>query len=304
MGVLRVWVITDGRLGHLNQLRGLIERLQAKAELELHWLDISRQPFRFSRSESLLRQFQSQSKPDWVLSAGSKTHLPLLWCKWVLGAKAFLLMRPSLPLCFFDAVCMPLHDSPPERDSVLATFGVINHIVPNYDGRNEGRGLILLGGINTHFRWDNAAIIEQVKCIAAASPECEWLVSDSPRTPADLLAELADLDLANIETLSYKNTGSGWLPHTLAAVGQVWVSCDSVSMVYESVSSGAPTGLLSLKPLRESRVTKSMAQLAGSGFATAFENAALATALPPAAHPLWEADRVADWWLGLVSSPL
>jgi mitochondrial fission protein ELM1 len=113
-----------------------------------------------------------------------------------------------------------------------------------------------------------------------------------------LLDELASLGLENIKAMPYKNTGSGWLPSILADVGQVWVSCDSVSMVYESVSSGAPTGILSLQPLRESRVTKSMAQLVGSGLATAFENAELVTALPPAAHPLWEADRVADWWLG------
>ncbi|POP52927.1 mitochondrial fission ELM1 family protein [Zhongshania marina] len=298
MSLRRVWVITDGRLGHLNQLRGLIERLQAKTQIELHWLDLSVQPFRFTRGQGLLSQFQSQRKPDWVLSAGSKTHLPLLWCKWMLGVKTFLLMRPSLPLCFFDAVCMPFHDSPPERDSVLATYGVINHIVPSYEGRNEGRGLILLGGTNTHFHWDNAVIIEQVKRIAAANAGCEWLVSDSPRTPAGLLDELASLGLENIKAMPYKNTGSEWLPGILAEVGQVWVSCDSVSMVYESVSSGAPTGVLSLQPLRESRVTKSMAQLVSSGLATAFENAQLGTALPPAAHPLWEADRVADWWLG------
>ena len=79
-----MWIITDGRLGHLNQLRGLIERLQAKADIELHWLDLSVQPFRFTRTQGLLSQFHSQEKPDWVLSAGSKTHLPLLWCKWML----------------------------------------------------------------------------------------------------------------------------------------------------------------------------------------------------------------------------
>ena len=43
-----MWIITDGRLGHLNQLRGLIERLQAKAEIELHWLDLSAQPSAYS----------------------------------------------------------------------------------------------------------------------------------------------------------------------------------------------------------------------------------------------------------------
>lgn len=299
MSLRRIWVITDGRLGHLNQLRGLLDRLQDKAEVELHWLDLTKQNFSFKGRGHLMSQFETQHKPDWILAAGSKTHLPMLWCKWVTGAKAFLLMRPWLPLGLFDAICMPFHDSPPERDSVLGTFGVINHIVPRYERRNEHQGLILLGGINKHFSWDNDAVLGQLKHIAVASTDIEWLVSDSPRTPIDLLDALAELALVNIKILPYSETGSGWLPKILSQVGQVWVSCDSVSMVYESVSSGAPTGLIDLAPLRESRVTKSMAQLATSGLATAYANADLSKKLPPAARPLWEADRVADWWLQL-----
>lgn len=297
MSLRRIWVITDGRLGHLNQLRGLLARLQDKAEVELHWLDIAKQGFRFKGRQHLMSQFEAQHKPNWILAAGSKTHLPMLWCKWVTGAKAFLLMRPSLPLGLFDAVCMPFHDSPPKRDSVLGTFGVINHIIPKYEGRNERQGLILLGGINKHFSWDNDAVLAQLKCIAGAESGIEWLVSDSPRTPIGLLDALAELALVNIKILPYSETGSGWLPEILSQVGQVWVSCDSVSMVYESVSSGAPTGLIDLAPLRESRVTKSMAQLATSGLATAYANADLSKKLPSAVRPLWEADRVADWWL-------
>jgi mitochondrial fission protein ELM1 len=304
MTARRIWIVTDGRLGHLNQLRGLISRVQGKADVELHWLDLSVQPFSCAGRRSLLRQFDAQEKPDWVLAAGSKTHVPMLWCKWVMGAKAFLLMRPSLPLWMFDAVCMPYHDSPPGRHSVLGTYGVINHIVPCYEGRNQQQGVILLGGINTHFYWDNAVIIEQLRRIAASSPNTEWLVSDSPRTPEGLLKELANLALANVKILPYAETGSGWLPKILSTVGQVWVSCDSVSMVYESVSSGAPTGLLGLEPLRESRVTSSMAQLAVSGLATAFVSANLAKPLPPAERPLWEADRAADWWLQIDSCKL
>lgn len=304
MTARRIWIITDGRLGHLNQLRGLIGRVQDKADVELHWLDLSVQPFSYAGRRGLLRQFDAQEKPDWVIAAGSKTHLPMLWCKWVMGAKAFLLMRPSLPLWMFDAVCMPYHDSPPKRHAVLGTYGVINHIIPSYEGRNQHQGLVLLGGINTHFCWDNAVIIEQLRRIAASSPNTEWLVSDSPRTPVGLLEELANLALANVKILPYAETGSGWLPKILSVVGQVWVSCDSVSMVYESVSSGAPTGLLDLEPLRESRVTKSMAQLATSGLATAFVDADLTKPLSPAERPLWEADRAADWWLQIDSCKL
>lgn len=41
MAALQVWVLTDGRLGHLNQLKGLVARLQAKRALAVSWLNIA-----------------------------------------------------------------------------------------------------------------------------------------------------------------------------------------------------------------------------------------------------------------------
>lgn len=302
MAALQVWVLTDGRLGHLNQLKGLVARLEAKAALTVSWLNIAEQGFSYTGRTGLQAQFGCEQSPDWIIGAGSRTHLPLLWLKWFVGGKTLVLMRPSWPLFLFDAVCMPRHDAPPKRQNVLATEGVMNHIVPVTEGRNSAQGLILLGGINKHFAWDNDAVLAQVQQIAAASPGVAWLVSDSPRTPADLLAKVAELDVANIETIPYQQTAAGWLQANLAAVGQAWVSCDSVSMVYESISSGAPTGLLSLPPLRESRVTKSMGQVLAARLASDFETANLHQVLPEAAYPLWEADRAADWLLTLHGS--
>ncbi|MBB5188771.1 hypothetical protein HNQ57_003062 [Zhongshania antarctica] len=302
MAALQVWVLTDGRLGHLNQLKGLVARLQAKRALAVSWLNIAEQGFSYTGRAGLQAQFGCEQSPDWIIGAGSRTHLPLLWLKWLAGGKALVLMRPSWPLFLFDAVCMPRHDSPPNRQNVLATEGVMNHIVPVTEGRNSAQGLILLGGINKHFVWDSEAVLAQVQQIAAASPGVAWLVSDSPRTPVGLLAKVAELDMVNIETIAYQQTGSGWLQANLAVVGQAWVSCDSVSMVYESISSGAPTGLLALSPLRESRVTKSMGQVLAASLASGFATANLHQVLPSAAYPLWEADRAADWLLKLHGS--
>jgi mitochondrial fission protein ELM1 len=299
MAALQLWLITDGRLGHLNQLRGLVTRLQQKTATQVHWLNIAEQGFKYTGRAGLELQFTAGSRPDWIISAGSRSHLPLLWCKWMTGGRALVLMRPSWPLWMFDAVCMPFHDSPPPRKNILGTHGVINHIVPVKEGRQVDRGLILLGGINKHFHWDNDVVLNQLRQISEAAPGVEWLVSNSPRTPQGLLESVAALQRPNIRIMPYSDTGPGWLPATLAEVAQVWVSCDSVSMVYESISSGAATGLLTLEPMRESRVTRSMAQVRRDGLAVGFDTADLSQALPPAAQSLWEADRAADWLLAL-----
>ena len=70
---LRLWFITDGRPGHLNQLRGLAERLEAKVPCQIHWLDISQQGFRKAGRSGLCGQFAASSLPDWVVAAGSRS---------------------------------------------------------------------------------------------------------------------------------------------------------------------------------------------------------------------------------------
>lgn len=301
---LTAWIITDGRPGHLNQIRGLVARLQAKCDLQLAWLDMSKTPFRYTGRQGLLRQFSAPAdplakRPDWIIGAGSHCHRPMLWTKWLTGGRALVLMRPSWPLWLFDAACIPIHDAPPERPSVLATQGVLNVIEPSSDPRHSDQGLVLLGGVNRHFVWDDAAILEQIVAIADAQSEVQWRVSDSPRTPPAFLTELRRQNRDNIHIMPFGHSGGGWLQQQLAQAGQVWVSRDSVSMVYESITAGAPTGLLGLEKKRDSRVTRSMDQVLASGLASDINGADLHHPLSAAEHALWEADRAADWLLAM-----
>ena len=294
---LRLWFITDGRPGHLNQLRGLAERLEEKVPCQIHWLDISQQGFRKAGRRGLCEQFAASSLPDWVVAAGSRCHLPLLWAAKVSGARSLVLMKPSLPRCLFDAAIIPEHDAPPVSPKILVTRGVLNVMQPTFENRDKRRGLIVLGGVNKHFAWDNDAVLAQVLAIANARSDLHWTVSDSPRTPPGLLEALASEAVANIDTLPFSDCPPGWLRAQLAAVAEAWVSRDSVSMVYESITSAVPTGLLALPPLRDSRVTRSMASVLAAGLAKGYESWSAGEPLPPPAEQVWEADRAADWLL-------
>ena len=297
MTALRIWLITDGRPGHRNQLLGLCQRLEALAEVESHWLDLSRQGFRYRGGAALRAQFASEGDPDWIIGAGRRSHWPLLWCKWRSGGKAAVIMKPSLPLALFDAAIIPRHDGVAGSERVLLSQGVINHIQPRRSGRDPRRGLILLGGINRHFAWDNALIASQVKAIVRAQPGVDWFLSDSPRSPDSLLPMLADLSQPNLQIVPHRQGGADWLPGQLAAAAQVWVSCDSVSMVYEAITSGAAVGLLEMPPLRDSRVCRNVEQLRAGDLLSSFSGADLASPLSAPETPLWEADRAARWLL-------
>ncbi|MBD2859374.1 mitochondrial fission ELM1 family protein [Spongiibacter sp. KMU-158] len=294
---LRLWIVTEGRAGHVSMLLGFSRRLAEKLPLETHWLNVTETPFRYRGTAALLQQFGAEEKPDWILGTGSHCYWPMIWMRYVMGVKTIALQCPAQPLSLYSAVVAPEHDAPRGWKHVFVSQGVLNKIEPVTEGRDRSRGLILLGGINKHFEWDNAHIAEQIAAIASAQPNVQWLVSDSPRSPESLLPAIAGLGLANVSLKPFAECSVDWLQEQLSAVGQAWVSRDSVSMVYESLSAAAPTGMLHLEKKRDSRVTRCMDKVIERGQLAAYESAELRQPLPAPAMPLNETQRAVDWFI-------
>jgi len=206
-------------------------------------------------------------------------------------------MRGAFPAALFDANITPVHDNPPDRANVLKTIGVMNPVVPRYEGRDTGTGTFLIGGTNEHFAWDDAKVIEQVENICRAQTAVQWTLTDSRRTPEAFLPALKAKKIPNLTLISYKDTQRGFIKQQLDKTGQLWATRDSVSMVYECITSGAPTGLLALTPLRQSRVVKDMDSLLAQGWVRDYDHWNLSQPLPVCEARLWEADRGARWLL-------
>ncbi len=292
-----LWVVTDEKPGHRSQQEGLVERLQALAPFEVHWLNIEN--LHVSLTDVLLRRRVKPElpAPDWILGAGAGTHSLILKLKHLFGAKTILLMRGAFPMALFDANITPLHDNPPKRKNVLATTGVMNPVVPRYEGRDQSTGTFLIGGLNDHYQWDDQVVIDQVVAICHGQPQVHWTLTDSRRTPAEFLPALEAKGLPNLTLISHKDTQRGFIKEQLDTTGQLWVTRDSVSMVYECITSGAPTGLLALNPLRQSRVVKDMDKLLEQGWIRDYAHWDLNQPLPVTDTQLWEADRGARWLL-------
>ncbi|MEZ5600320.1 MAG: ELM1/GtrOC1 family putative glycosyltransferase [Candidatus Competibacteraceae bacterium] len=87
----------------------------------------------------------------------------------------------------------------------------------------------------------------------------------------------------------------GLVPAQLARAGQVWVSADSVSMVYEALTAGAAVGMLEVPRKRSSRISRGLDKLAGAGWVLRFRRLAT-SAMPQAASQAFnEAERCARW---------
>lgn len=288
---LIVWRLSDGKPGHDKQSRGLAAALGRLRPVRV--CDIPLDGARSGPLAWLRGRFEAGHglpAPGLILAAGHATHFALLAARRAWGGRAVVLMRPSLPLSLFDLCLIPDHDRPPARANVIATRGALNTVTPSRE-HAPGRGLLLIGGPSAHYRWDDRRVAGQVAEIVNAAATVQWTLTTSRRTPAAFLDGLGRC--VNLEVVPGDRTPAGWLDDRLAESGPVWVSPDSVSMVYEALTAGCAVGLLDLEADPASRVARGVAGLTAAGLVTPLPAWRAGHALAAPAEPFDEAARCA-----------
>jgi len=265
-----IWRISDGKPGHDSQSKGLVKALNLIKPCDCH--DIKLVDKKPGLLDLILKKFPTTEEfpdPDMIIGAGHETHLPLLCAKRARGGKTIIIMNPSIPVSWFDFCFIPEHDNPKMADNVLTTKGAINCITPSTEQAND-RGLILIGGPSRHFHWDNEYILQQLKEILTTHADIKWEISDSPRTPEITKNLLATLREPNAEYKNYSSTGAAWVARRLDRAANAWVSMDSVSMIYESLTSGAAVGILEVPTRSPGKLTNNIAGLVEDNMVTPF----------------------------------
>lgn len=289
---LVVWRLIDGKPGHMQQSLGLVRALQARVPCEVLDFDVASQPV--GLLDVFLRRFPGgfmKRRPHLIIGAGHATHFGLIAARRVTGAFTVVLMKPSLPQFLFDLVVVPEHDEVPPGPHVITTRGVLNPMRPGV--KKAGSVLVLLGGESKHAGWDDAAVLQQIEIVSASVPDASRLViADSRRTPDSLSRVLFERYGSRYQ--AWDACPPGWLAETLAVTESVWVTEDSVSMVYEALTSGCRVGLFKLPAASgESRVMRGVERLVSDGVVTRFSDwhsGQHPLEMPPAFN---EAERVA-----------
>ena len=268
-----IWRFTDGKLGHENQTSGLVAAIGNKHDVRV--IDIRVDALPSSRMLLLKALFRKKiiefpkQQADLLIGAGRKTHIPMVVAKSQCGGKSVVLMRPSIPMGLFDLVVTPKHDRIPPRKNLIQTVGALNAVRFVKD-KDPNQGLVLIGGESSHYVWDDEQIANQLKEITRRDHNVVWTLTTSRRTPETFLQLLQDVP---ITVVPVEQTDQQWMTEHFSKSGQIWVTPDSVSMVYESLSSGAATKVFSLKPTsRESRVRKGLDALIKSEDVISFED--------------------------------
>ncbi len=260
-----IWRFRDGKVGHERQTAGLIQAMQAIRQFDVHeFSSAALNPY----WRWITKSFPTNSpKPDLILGAGSACQAPMLAAQHTHGGKSIYLMRPQFPISCFDLCIIPTHDSPPSRHNVLASEGVLNDLSPAQKTGN-GQDMILIGGPSKHHRWDTEHLVTQIRELVEHTPGRRFLLSTSRRTPVETIDALGQIE--GLDYHPFHQVKPTWLPGALRQANAVWVTADSISMMYESLSVGANLGILEVPCARDDRITKVATTLVSKAYATGF----------------------------------
>ena len=150
---LRIWRLVDGKRGHENQTRGLIEAIAARVEVRVDSIPARRGLLGATRLARSAEVRALGAPPTLIVGAGHATHLSMLALARAHGGSTVVLMRPSLPVALFDHCVAPAHDRLPPDPRILLTRGALNRVRPQ-PRRDPALGLVLLGGPSRAHRRD------------------------------------------------------------------------------------------------------------------------------------------------------
>jgi mitochondrial fission protein ELM1 len=253
-----IWRFTDGKAGHDKQSLALVESLMNQTKCRL--FDFNVQDQRNPILDIIFKNYklpEGITKPDIAIGAGHKTHLHLLAIKRCFNAKIVVIMKPSIPLIFFDLCIIPKHDGIKNGPNIINTQSSLVKFNSNLK-KKENTGLILIGGPSKHYFWDSKTVLEEICKISKKFKFRKLLLSTSRRTPFDFLDQLNELNIPDIKVYEYSKIKSDWLDKHINKVKNIWVTNDSYSMVTEALASGADVDIIGLKVKQDSKLSKEM----------------------------------------------
>ena len=252
-----IWRLLDGKEGHEKQSASLIKALSN--EFGVNTVNVDSRNFLFSILFSINKK-KKLPKPNFIIGVGHKTHASLLYLKFIFGGKSILIMKPSLPCKWFDLCIIPEHDNFEGTSLIYKTKGALAN-TSNLINKDEKKGIILIGGISKHYEWDKENVARQIEQLLNNNPSIQFILSPSRRTPKDFIEKINKLSFPNLKIHSIQKQNKDWLKNQMNKTKYAWITEDSISMIYESLTAGQNVGLIALKSKCKNRITNEIERL-------------------------------------------
>ena len=249
---MKICWFKDSKIGHEKQVHAILDNLALTQDLLIEEIYISN-PVWLELFLYLLKIKPKQdSIPDIIIGAGSKTTIPMLRHKIHSKTKVISVMKPQFFKSKFDLIVAPRHDYKVVPNNVFTYFGSIAKV--NINPELEDIGLIVVGGLNKHFNFDDDYLISQIDFVISLFPNTKWIVFNSRRTPKSFNERIKKN--TSIEKFIDVTTNFEPLNDYLPKAKFKFVTPDSVNMIFESLSSSGETYLFDMYSPRENKITK------------------------------------------------
>ena len=258
---LMIAALMDGKIGHERQVLGFIKALKKSRNVKVHELQVSEVTLfgKVNLDGDQTQQF------DYVIGAGHSTHLKMVFLAWRYKAKTIVLMNPSLPRFLFNYCIVPAHDGVSPKKNTFISVGALNDMEISVKKHEEA--LMLLGGKSKEYSWDNEKVFSQIAEIVRTNNR-PCVVVGSRRTPVyfwDYVRTHSDKHLSSTRFFPFNDLPHDWLKNNLGNYQWVWVTEDSVNMVYEALTVGAVVGLIEMESSGLGRVHDGIKSLKREG---------------------------------------
>ena len=249
---MKICWFKDSKIGHEKQVHAILDNLALTQDLLIEEIYISN-PVWLELFLYLLKIKPKQdSIPDIIIGAGSKTTIPMLRHKIHNKTKVISVMKPQLFESKFDLIVAPRHDYKVVPNNVFTYIGSIAKV--NINPELEDIGLIVVGGLNKHFNFDDDYLISQIDFVISLFPNTKWIVFNSRRTPKSFNERIKKS--TSIEKFIDVTSNFEPLDDYLPKAKFRFVTPDSVNMIFESLSSSGETYLFDMHSPRENKITK------------------------------------------------
>lgn len=261
-GSVKLLILSDGRMGHLNQSIALAKHLNAAYEVvnvrftckaykllsyALDALGLYTTKL-FSLESAIINQ-----PYDLIVAAGSSTYYATKTLARTMGIRSVSMMLPQSYRYDFDVIFAQMHDNPPKQPNIIPLPANFSFVEPKglFTPRTPSIGIII-GGNNSLFTMDEARLKSQLDFIFEHFKGYEVAVTTSPRTPKAIETLLQDYPFAY--SVIFSHTKLNPIADFLHHCEVVFITMDSTSMISEAISYGASS--VEILPLSDTQNNK------------------------------------------------